>query len=250
MTGIQEELMPGLVQKDSPLPERLIEMAIKQNLDADKLGKLMELKLTWEANEARKAYIEAIQQFKATLPAISKSKHISYATSTGGKVDYWYVPLDQACSILTDALHAVGITHSWKTSDTNGKTTVACVLTHKMGHSEEAALLSGPSDTSGGKNNIQAIGSTVTYLQRYTLLAACGVAAKGQDDDGKSGEGMPEQAIEDYCVAIRDESTMEGLKKIFKEAYSKATALSDQSARGRLTTVYESRKREILGSRQ
>lgn len=249
MTETQAMLLPEM-SKTAPLPDRLIALAVAENIDADKLGKLMELKLRWEADEARKAYIAAIQQFKATLPAIAKTKHIQYATKSGDKVDYWHVELDQATAILTDALRAVGITHAWKTSDANGKTTVTCVLTHSMGHSEEAATLSGPADTSGGKNNIQAIGSTVTYLQRYTLLSACGVAAKGQDDDGRSGEGMPEQSIEDYCIAIRDESTMEQLKKVFSEAYKKATALSDQSARARLTKVYEERKREILGSRQ
>jgi len=44
-------------------------------------------------------------------------------------------------------------------------------------------MQSGP-DQSGKKNNIQAIGSTTTYLQRYTLLAATGLATKEQDNDG------------------------------------------------------------------
>lgn len=43
-------------------------------------------------------------------------------------------------------------------------------------------------DNSGSKNAIQAVGSTVTYLQRYTLLAATGLAAAGQDDDGDEGD--------------------------------------------------------------
>jgi hypothetical protein len=34
------------------------------------------------------------------------------------------------------------------------------------------------------------MGSTVTYLERYTLLAATGIATKDQDDDGAaSGSG-------------------------------------------------------------
>jgi hypothetical protein len=37
---------------------------------------------------------------------------------------------------------------------------------------------------SGSKNAIQAIGSAVTYLQRYTLLSATGLAAKNGDNDG------------------------------------------------------------------
>jgi hypothetical protein len=53
------------------------------------------------------------------------------------------------------------------------------------GHHEETTLSSSPDD-SGGKNSIQAIGSAVTYLQRYTLLALTGLATREQDNDGKT----------------------------------------------------------------
>ena len=64
---------------------------------------------------------------------------------------------------------------------------VTCKITHVKGHSEETTL-SAPSDTSGSKNAIQAIGSTITYLERYTLLALTGLATSEMDDDGKSVE--------------------------------------------------------------
>ena len=43
-------------------------------------------------------------------------------------------------------------------------------------------------DTSGSKNSIQAISSAVTYLQRYTLLAATGLSTSelgNLDNDGR-----------------------------------------------------------------
>ena len=52
-----------------------------------------------------------------------------------------------------------------------------------MGHSE-AVSIAGPLDDSGQKNGIQQIGSTITYLERYTLMAIMGLAAHDQDDDG------------------------------------------------------------------
>src|SRR6185503_4639414 len=45
-------------------------------------------------------------------------------------------------------------------------------------------------DASGSKNAIQAIGSTLTYLQRYSLVQALGLAA-AEDDDGKNAAGVP-----------------------------------------------------------
>ena len=66
---------------------------------------------------------------------------------------------------------------------------VTCTLTHEQGHSESVTL-SAPFDTSGSKNAIQAIGSTITYLERYTLLAITGLSASDMEDDGAKGGAM------------------------------------------------------------
>ncbi len=232
-----------------PTPMHLIELAVEKGADADQLAKLMELQLKWEANEARKAFIAAMQLFRANQPEINKTKHVSFANKDGKQTDYDHAELHVITELITNALKAVGIIHSWKTSDAGGKVTVTCVLTHEMGHSEEAATLSGPSDTSGGKNNIQAIGSTVTYLQRYTLLSATGLAAKGMDDDGKS-EGLPENAIMDYVIQMQDASSFPDLQTYFRECYTKSKTANDPEAQGRFVKVYEQRKRELRESRQ
>jgi hypothetical protein len=141
-------------------------------------------------------------------------------------------------------LQAVGIIQTWRSTDLNGKTTVTCIL-EGFGHTKEGSTLSGPADTSGGKNSIQAIGSTSTYLQRYTLLMTCGIVARGTDDDGKT-EGMSEDAIADYAIQMQDDSNFDDLKKHFAECWEKAKKANDRSAMDRLRKVYETRKRELL----
>lgn len=225
-------------------PMVLMERAIEKNMDASQLAVLMDLQLKWQANEARLAYVTAIQTFKSNPPGINKTKKVSISTRGGDAMAYSHAELDKITDIIGSALKAVGITHAWRTSDVGGRTTVTCVLTHAMGHSEDAATLSGPADTSGGKNNIQAIGSTVTYLQRYTLLSATGLAAKGLDDDGKT-EGLPETTITDYVVKMKDESDLPSLKATFNECYQKSKAANDVEAQGRFIKVYETRKREL-----
>ena len=76
-----------------------------------------------------------------------------------------------------------GLTASWSTTQEANQVTVTCRITHVLGHYEETSL-SSAHDNSGGKNAIQAIGSAITYLQRYTLLALTGLATKDQDNDG------------------------------------------------------------------
>jgi hypothetical protein len=227
-----------------PTPMRLIELAVEKGADAEKLAILMDLHLRWEANEARKAYIAAIQQFKANPPDIERTKDVNFANRDGGKTSYSHAELDKITDIIGQALKRVGITHAWRTADTGGKITVTCVLTHEQGHAEDAATLCGPADTSGGKNSIQAIGSTVTYLERYTLLAATGLAAKGQDDDGKT-EGMDENAITDYCIQMQDAGSFDELRGVFKECWEKAKNANDLNAKARFQKVYEARKKEL-----
>lgn len=243
-----QEIIPGMeaLQKrelQAPTPMHLIELAVSKGADADALAKLMDLQLRWEANEARKQFEGAFERFKASAPAIIKTKHVSFPNRDGKSTDYWHAELDKITDIIGESLRSYGIIHQWKTSDANGKTTVTCVL-KGFGHTEEAATLSGPSDTSGGKNNIQAIGSTVTYLQRYTLLSACGLAAKGTDNDGKT-EGLPENTILDYCIQMQDSSSFEELKPVFAECWEKAKGANDKSAQERLRKVYEQKKKDL-----
>ena len=110
---------------------------------------------------------------------------------TGDTVGYSHATLDQVCDAVIKGLSDVGISHKWRTEQPDGKVRVTCVLRHEMGGTDEATL-EGPPDTSGTKNMIQAIGSTVTYLERYTLLAVTGLAVAGTDTDGTSRPSLNE----------------------------------------------------------
>ena len=153
-------------------------------IDVDKLEALLKVQMQWEANEAKKAYVVAMSAFKETPPEILKDKTVGYKD-----VKYSHASLHNVTSNINKALSEHGLTASWVTSQDNGSIRVTCKITHIMGHSEETCL-SAPPDNTGSKNAIQAIGSTVTYLQRYTLLALTGLATYDQDDDGKAS-GTP-----------------------------------------------------------
>jgi hypothetical protein len=87
---------------------------------------------------------------------------------------------------------------------------VTCVISHGDGYFEENSLAAAQDD-SGNKNSIQAVGSTVTYLERYTLKAALGLAV-ATDDDAQSVGGnelvSPEQLLELENLVERTGSDM------------------------------------------
>lgn len=83
---------------------------------------------------------------------------------------------------------------------------MVCTLRHRLGHAESVQLTAQPDET-GGKNAIQAIISTTTYLQRHTLKQITGVAEAGEDDDGQGGAVAPltelAQGWVDYIKSVR-----------------------------------------------
>jgi hypothetical protein len=93
------------------------------------------------------------------------------------------------CGAVVEALGTHGFSHRWDTEQPDsGMIAVTCSITHAMGHCETTRMVA-PPDNSGKKNVIQQVASTITYLQRYTLLAACGLATNEQlDDDGRGGQ--------------------------------------------------------------
>ena len=172
-------------------PVESIMQSIGEGADLEKLKGILELQLQWEANEARKAYVVAMTEFKSNPPEIFKDKKVSFGQ---GKTSYSHASLFNVTDKINSELSKHGLSASWTTQQ-NGEVSVTCKITHIKGHSEETTLSAG-ADNSGSKNSIQAIGSTITYLQRYTLLALTGLATHDQDDDGQAiGESYitPEQ---------------------------------------------------------
>lgn len=169
-------------------PMQMLAFAIQQGADLDKMRMLLDMKKEWEADEARKAFVAAMADFKADPPEILKTKHVAYRKKDGSVTEYDHASLADVCAAAIPGLAKMGISHRWVVAQAEGRIKVTCVLTHKLGHSESVEMNSGPDD-SGGKNGIQAIASAVNYLQRYTLLSATGLAAKDMDDDGQAASG-------------------------------------------------------------
>ncbi len=166
---------------------QLIALALEKQADPGTLEKLMDLQERWEAGQAQKAFVKAMSAFKQEAPSVLKKGDRVNFTTTKGTTSYNYANLGSIVQEITAMLGKNELSASWNTRQTDkGDVEVTCNITHVAGH-RESVVLRGPVDQSGNKNPIQAIGSTVTYLQRYTLLAALGLATGESDDDGQGG---------------------------------------------------------------
>lgn len=199
---MKQDILPVVQQPQEVMGfYRVVELAMGQGANAEQLGQLLALQERHEANEARKAYNAAMAQFKANPPKVFKDKRVAF-DSKGGRTAYNHATLGNVVSTVSAALSGHGLAATWKTeTQDGGSVRVTCRITHEAGHFEETSLTSAP-DGSGGKNSIQAIGSAVTYLQRYTLLALCGLATY-EDDDGQ-GVAPIEYITEQQAGTIYD----------------------------------------------
>lgn len=157
----------------------------------DQLERLLDLQLRWDAEQARRAFVAAMAAFKAEPIYIAKTKHVRFVTQKG-VTEYDHSELADICAALVPLMAKHGLSHHWIPKQTRDWLDMRCVISHAQGHVEVGEPLGGPPDDSGGKNTIQAIASTKTYLERYTLLAATGVATGGEVDT--DGRGAPRQA--------------------------------------------------------
>lgn len=196
-------------------PMRMLELAVRSNSPVETLERLMAMHERYEANEARKAYVVAMNAYHAEGIKVFKDKDVDQGTSykTGKALPkYSHATLANITSTVTPALARHGLSVSWSnTQPGDGFVEVTCTIRHSLGHSESVTL-KGPYDVTGGKNDIQAVGSAATYLQRYTLTSILGISALDQDDDGDKGRSTSTAkmvADEDKAAGLVDPEAVE-----------------------------------------
>jgi hypothetical protein len=199
----------------------MLDRAVASGASVEVLERLMGLQERWERNAAKKAFDAAVSAAKAEIPVVAKNQK--------GHNNKLYADFSAFARAVDPIIAKHSLYYRFRTTQEAGSIKVACVLSHAAGHSEENSLAAG-ADTSGSKNAIQAIGSTLTYLQRYTLVQALGLAAS-EDDDGHAagiGETITDAQLAEL-QALADDVKADVPKFC---AYLKVGSLADIKASG------------------
>ena len=175
-------------------PAEMLSLAIERDASLEMVDKLITLMERTEAIEARREFEMAMAAAKSAMPVVFKNRQVRYDNTA-----YAYEDMGEIARTIDPILSAHGLSYRYRSEQDDKGLTVTCIITHKRGHYSEVSLRAG-ADSSGKKNAIQAIGSTVTYLQRYTLKLALGLSASTDDDGRAAGNGddaiTAEQAVE------------------------------------------------------
>lgn len=158
-----------------------------------------------------------------------------------------YADLAACLDAVDDALLENGIVMIQETFDDLTGVTVETVFRHESGEEIRCGKLHVPAS----KQDPQGYGSALSYARRYSLMAACGIAAEDDDANAASRPAPPkvtalaESAVADYITMISDSESMDALKKAFGAAYKAAEHVSDAKAQARFEQAKDKRKTHL-----
>lgn len=182
-------------------------MAVNKDVDADKMGKLLDLQIRVMDRQAEMDFNRAFGELMPLIPRIKKDGSVSYPVDKNKpdgpkKEAFKFATYEQIDSVIRPLLQEKGFSLTFSSEPKEGGgLLVHATLSHIGGH-HRTATIPVALDTSGGKNNIQGIGSSFSYGKRYGTYMLLNLVAEGDDDDGQKG-GMV--FIDDKSVkAIND----------------------------------------------
>lgn len=183
----------GEVQQYSDGILAVIERAVRDpSVDVDKMERLFALQERALDRQAKADFTAAKLAMQPELPIITMKGAIVIKDKNTGKViqETPYAKFEDIHEAVMPILLRHGFDLKFKNIATDsGKPVVRTILQHVGGHSDDTEFEL-PMDTSGSKNNVQAIGSSTSYGKRYGVIGILNLRVHGEDDDAAEG-GKP-----------------------------------------------------------
>jgi hypothetical protein len=168
-------------------------VALDPRADVEKLERVMAMYERLKKKEAEHAYNSAKGRILRKLARIKIVKNRSALYEIGkGKpsrgASFKYAPLEEIDKHLRPLLVAEEMDLSYSDEPReDGGILIRGRLKHlPSGHFEDS-FMPAPLDTTGGKSDVQAVGSTNSFLRRYIACNIFNIVVVGDDDDGAGG---------------------------------------------------------------
>jgi hypothetical protein len=191
-----ERLLPAPPSDNPSTVLALIErVALDPRADVEKLERMMAMYERLKAKEAELAYNAAKGRILKKLAGIKivKNRSVPYEIEKGrpqkGTYEaFKYAPLEEIDKHLRPLLadEDMDLSFSGELRE-GGDILIRGRLKHLPGGHYEDSFMPAPPDTTGGKSNVQAVGSTNSYLRRYVACNIFNIVVVGDDDDGTGG---------------------------------------------------------------
>lgn len=202
MTDIVVQEHPGQIAAvDSPaesgsLLAVIAAAARDPHVDIAKMEGLFALQERLMSKQAEIAFNRSMARLQAKLPRITKRGKIEFKNKNGDTQSTPYAKFEDVMDAIGPLLREEGFAFSFGTAPLaeKGGINISATLTHAGGHSTTASMPL-PFDTSGSKNSIQAVGSSLSYGRRYLVFAMLNLITEGEDDDAASHSYIDERQM-------------------------------------------------------
>jgi len=157
----------------------------RENPPVEVIERLLNMRRMEEDRAAIRAFNSALSLAKGEIGPILKKHDVDFQTNKG-RTKYKYEEFADIAREIDPVFARYGLSYRFSVVQEGAKVEVSCILSHADGYSEKTEPLIAVVDPGAtNMNPLQALGSALTYLQRYQLRAALGLAA-GKDDDARS----------------------------------------------------------------
>lgn len=157
--------------------------ALNPDIDVEKMKALFELQERIMARKAEMAFNASFAEMQSEMPVIAENGQIKVGTEVRSR----YALFEDINDAIKPVLQKHGFAIMFKTGTTKDSVSVTPILVHRDGHREVGEPVELGADTSGSKNSVQSVGSSMSYAKRYGLLALLNITTRGEDDDGFAG---------------------------------------------------------------
>lgn len=157
-------------------PMQILDKAVIAGMPVETIEKLMELQERWDANRAKEAYAESMRECQQELPVVVKD-------AKGHNSRYARLETVLADIRPVYTMHGFSLSFGVEETEKENILRVYCDCLHCHGHRERIAC-NFPIDTTGNKNSVQSIGSTMSYARRYLTLLVFNISIAEEDNDG------------------------------------------------------------------
>ena len=173
---IQRQEQALAAQAESATIMQVIQRAAADpQCDIEKMERLMAMHERMQAVNAQASFNAAMAEMQCELPSIAERGK--------GHGTVRYATLEDINDVIKPIMQKHGFAVSFKVEHAQAGISVTGILMHRQGHREQTTMLL-PTDTSGSKNAVQAVGSSTSYGKRYVLCALLNISTRGEDDDG------------------------------------------------------------------
>lgn len=169
------ENMPVAMSESATILSVIQRAAADPQCDIEKMERLMAMHERMQARSAEAEFSKAMAEMQCEIPSIAERGK--------GHGTIKYATLEDINDVMKPIMQRFGFAISFKVVHANTGVSVTGILMHKAGHREDTTMLL-PSDTSGSKNAVQAVGSSTSYGKRYVMCALLNITTRGEDDDG------------------------------------------------------------------